>query len=86
MKYARKAIRGIIAASVLSFSLVRPLIAQQEVSPDHFDAAPVQSTQASKAAPKANDRKVASNRAAKKHVSKVQHTRPQTASLKRVSG
>ncbi len=86
MKCSRRAIRGIVAACVLSLSLVRPLIAQQEVSPDHFNSAEVQDMQTSKAFPKARATKVATQRTANKRKTKVRHARRQTASLKKVSG
>lgn len=84
MNYLRKAIRAIIAASVISLSFVRPMIAQQEVSPDHFDAAPIQTAQASTLATKAKANKVASHRNAKTHANKTQRAH-NTASSKKVS-
>jgi len=86
MNYLRKAIRAIIATSILSLSLVRPMIAQQEVSPDHFDAAPSQTAQASRATPRTKANKVASHKAAKTETNKTQRARTSTASSKKVSG
>ena len=84
MKYLQKSVRTIIAASVLSLSLLRAVAAQQEVSPDHFDSVSVQDQQAAKASLKAHDSKVSGQRAAKKRTTKVQHARTQAASLKKV--
>lgn len=86
MNYLRKAIRAIIAASIISLSFVRPMIAQQEVSPDHFDAAPIQTAQASTLATKAKANKVALHRTGKTQAHKTQRARTNTASSKKVSG
>ena len=85
MNHLRKAIRAIVAASIISLSFVRPMIAQQEVSPDHFDAAPIQTAQASTLATKAKASKVALHRTAKTQAHKTQRAH-NTASSKKVSG
>ena len=85
MKHSQIVIRGLVAVFVLSLSFARPVMAQQEVSPDHFDSTSVQDQQVAKTSPKARDTKVAGNKASKKHASKVQHARTQTASVKKVS-
>lgn len=84
MNHLRKAIRAVIAASIISLSFVRPMIAQQEVSPDHFDAAPIQNAQASTSATKAKANKVASHRSAKTQSNKTQRAHTNTASSKKV--
>lgn len=86
MNYLRKTIRAIIAASIISLSFVRPMIAQQEVSPDHFDAAPIQNAQASTSATKAKSNKVAAHKTAKTQANKTQRAHTNTASSKKVSG
>ena len=78
--------RALIAILALFLSLVGLAMAQQEVSPDHFDSTSVQDQQVSKMSSKARDKKVASNRAQKKRASKVQRARTQTSSSKKVSG
>lgn len=85
MKHVQNSIRAIVAASLLSLSFVIPVVAQQEVSPDHFDAVSLQDQQAAKSTPKATERKVSSQRIARKRANKVQHARTQTASAKKVS-
>jgi len=85
MKHLRNALRGIVAASILSLALVRPMIAQQEVSPDHFDSAGVQDTQTTKVSAKAHGSKAVRQTAAKKQTTKVQHARNQNGSSKKVS-
>jgi len=42
MKCAKMLARELIAAVVFFLTFARPLVAQQEVSPDHFDSAVVQ--------------------------------------------
>lgn len=84
MKHSYTAIRGLLAVFVLSLSFVRPVMAQQEVSPDHYDSTSIQDQQVSKTS-KASNSKVAANKAPKKHTSKVQHARTQTAASKKVS-
>ena len=85
MNYLRKAIRALIAASIISLSFVRPMIAQQEVSPDHFDAAPIQNAQASTSKTKAKANNLASHRTAKTQANKTQRARTNPSS-KKVSG
>ena len=85
MKHSKTVTRGLVAVFALSLSFARPVLAQQEVSPDHYDSTSVQDQQVSKALPKARDSKVTANKAPKKHSSKVQHARTQTASSKKVS-
>ena len=45
MKYLRMFAHEVIAAAVVFLALARPLVAQQEVSPDHFDSAAVRNKQ-----------------------------------------
>jgi hypothetical protein len=85
MRYLQNSIRAIVAASVLPLSFVTPVVAQQEVSPDHFDAVSIQDQQAVKSTPKAPARKASNQQVAKKRASKVQHARTQTSSAKKVS-
>ena len=44
MKCAKMLARELVAAVVFFLTFARPLVAQQEVNPDHFDAAVVQKT------------------------------------------
>jgi hypothetical protein len=85
MKYVRRFVRGIIAASILSFSLVRPLIAQQEVSPDHFDSAAVQNAHVLSGS-KGWATHSAVHRTAKRRANKVHRAGRHTASSKKVAG
>jgi len=42
MKYLRMFAREVIAAAVVFLTFARPLVAQQEVNPDHFESAAIQ--------------------------------------------
>ncbi|HWC16205.1 MAG TPA: hypothetical protein VG498_04295 [Terriglobales bacterium] len=79
MKCLRKFAREIVAASVVFLSLARPLVAQQEVYPDHFDSTAVQ-TQASQVTKHHN--KSAVYRSTKDNNKKVQHVRAATRGAK----
>lgn len=86
MKNLTKAIRGFITASMVFLALARPLVAQQEVSPDHFDSAAVANANSIAAGPKARNAKSAAYRSAKKHAHRVQRAGSQTGSLRKAAG
>lgn len=85
MKHLINSVRAMIAASVLSLSFVTPVVAQQEVSPDHFDAVSAQDQQTAKSKAKTPEGKAPTQQVARKRASKVQHARTQTVSAKKVS-
>ena len=85
MKQSKNVTRALVAFFGLSLSFVMPVMAQQEVSPDHYDSTSIQDQQVSKTAPKAIHKRVAGNTAAKKHAGKMQRAHTQTVSLKKVS-
>ena len=86
MKNLTKVIRGVVTASMVFPALATPLVAQQEVSPDHFDSAAVANANSMTAGANARKAKSAVYRNAKKHAHRVQRAGSQTGSLKKVAG